>query len=426
MELNGATTFAGGSYTGAGLIQFNGATTVNANTTIATGRVDLDGAAENTQVTLNDAALVLNVAGIDTANSLFNSTLNATGVNARLEVNLTNPLAGWRLGSAGILNLSTPAPVGNPSLMLDGSDVSVEGRINATGRVRIGANAFVSGRIHTMTSATDVHFAGNGVSVVLNTAIVDGTGDITIDNGAKMYWQDNSNIGVDVENSGRLEVGAKSTEVGLDLTEAGNATVSGNFSQTDTGVFGVELGGLVQANEFDVLNITGTARLEGTLEVELINGFVPDVGNMFQILTAGSVIGTFNPVVAFDGANLFDVDVSVLYSATDVVVHIDDLALLGDYNQNGIVDAADYALWRDTNGDIGKDLAADGNENGMVDAADYDVWRAHFGNTANLGGGAYLPDTAAVPEPATWLWFAVVLLLGFPLRINNALRWNRS
>ena len=92
LELNGATTFQGGSYTGPGLIQFNGATTVNANTTIATGRVDLDGAAENTQVTLNDAALVLNVAGVDAANSLFNGTLNATGTNARLDVNLTNPL----------------------------------------------------------------------------------------------------------------------------------------------------------------------------------------------------------------------------------------------------------------------------------------------------------------------------------------------
>ena len=151
------------------------------------------------------------------------------------------------------------------------------------------------------------------------------------------------------------------------MTEAGNATISGNFSQTDTGVFGVELGGLVQANEFDVLNVTGTARLGGTLEVELIDGFVPDIGNMFQILTAGSVIDTFESVVAFDAANLFDLDVTVLYSATDVVVQIDDLALFGDYNQNGIVDAADYALWRDTLGEMGMDLAADGNENGQVD-----------------------------------------------------------
>ena len=170
--------------------------------------------------------------------------------------------------------------------------------------MRLGANVFVSGRVQTMTNSTDVHFAGSGISLVFNTAVIDGNGSITIDNGAQMHLEDNSNIGVDVENSGRLEVGARPTEVGLDLTEAANATIRGNFSQSDTGVFGVELGGLVQADEFDVLNITGTARLGGTLEVELIDGFVPAIGNMFQILTAGSVIGTFDSVVAFDARQL--------------------------------------------------------------------------------------------------------------------------
>ena len=98
---------------------------------------------------------------------------------------------------------------------------------------------------------------------------------------------------------------------------------------------------------------------------------------------------------------MFDLDVSVLYSATDVVVQIDDLLLSGDYNQNGIVDAADYSLWRDTLGEMGMDLAADGNENGQVDDADYGVWRAHFGNTAKLGGGAFVgvSGTIGVPEP---------------------------
>ena len=166
-------------------------------------------------------------------------------------------------------------------------------------------------------------------------------------------------------------------------------------------MFGVELGGLVQADEFDVLNITGTARLDGTLEVELIDGFVPNVGNMFQILTAGSVIDTFESVIAFDGANLFDLDVSVLYSATDVVVQIDDLALSGDYNQNGIVDAADYSLWRDTLGEMGMDLAADGNENGQVDApttASGAPTSATPPNSAAERLSVFL-DTTGVPEP---------------------------
>jgi hypothetical protein len=42
----------------------------------------------------------------------------------------------------------------------------------------------------------------------------------------------------------------------------------------------------------------------------------------------------------------------------------------GDYNGNGIVDAADYTVWRDSLGQTGTGLAADGDGNGVVDQAD--------------------------------------------------------
>jgi hypothetical protein len=424
LELNGATTFAGGSYTGAGLMQFNASTTVNADSTIGTSRVDLDGTTENTPIALNNAALTLNVDGLDATNSIFNGTLNATGLLARLVVNLNNTAATWRLGSTGVLNFDSPAPAGSPALMLDGSDVSVEGRINATGRVRLGANVSLIGRLQTMSSSTDVHFGGGGLNLVFNSTTIDGAGDITIDNGTQLNLQDNANVGVDVENAGRLEVGFLATEVGLDLTEPGNATIRGNFSQTENGTFGVELGGLVQADGFDVLNITGTARLGGTLEVELIDGFVPAIGDMFQILTAASVVGTFDPVIAFDAMNLFGLDVSVLYSAVDVVVRIDDLFLLGDYNTNGVVDAADYILWRDTLGSMGMDLAADGNGNGTIDPGDYDVWRSHFGNTSGgngSGANSGLASNASLPEPPTLVVAAIFGIIG-PMRRTVRLR----
>jgi hypothetical protein len=58
----------------------------------------------------------------------------------------------------------------------------------------------------------------------------------------------------------------------------------------------------------------------------------------------------------------------------------------GDYNQNGVVDAADYVVWRKT------DNTPDG----------YNTWRSHFGQTAGSG-------SVPVPEPATLvlLMFAV-------------------
>ncbi|HEX2473433.1 MAG TPA: hypothetical protein VHK01_01730, partial [Lacipirellulaceae bacterium] len=86
-------------------------------------------------------------------------------------------------------------------------------------------------------------------------------------------------------------------------------------------------------------------------------------------------------------------------SQTDFIVlsiDIPEPTLPGDYNQNGVVDAADYVVWRNTFGERGLGLAADGNGNNKIDAGDYDVWRAHFGSTADL-------LSTRVPEPSALL-----------------------
>jgi len=72
----------------------------------------------------------------------------------------------------------------------------------------------------------------------------------------------------------------------------------------------------------------------------------------------------------------------------------------GDYNGNGLVDAADYVLWRATLDQPVATLGdgADGNANGTIDAGDYDFWRARFGST--VPGFATVGGTRAVPEPA--------------------------
>jgi hypothetical protein len=70
--------------------------------------------------------------------------------------------------------------------------------------------------------------------------------------------------------------------------------------------------------------------------------------------------------------------------------------LAGDYNSNGTVDAADYALWRKYN-NTSTTLANDPTPG--TDATDYDVWRAHFGQPP--GNGAAVNANAAVPEPTT-------------------------
>ena len=87
----------------------------------------------------------------------------------------------------------------------------------------------------------------------------------------------------------------------------------------------------------------------------------------------------------------------------------------GDFDRNGMVDTADYTLWRKTENMTGT-LAADANGNGVVDSADYFIWRANFGKSS-LASNALLTDASyssvGVPEPASVTLFAAGVAISF-------------
>lgn len=95
-------------------------------------------------------------------------------------------------------------------------------------------------------------------------------------------------------------------------------------------------------------------------------------------------------------------------------IYIDDISaalvsspnLMGDYNGNGVVDAADYVVWRDSLGATGAGLAADANGDNLVSQADYEIWQANFGDTIESSAGA--GSASAVPEPSS----AAMVVLG--------------
>ncbi len=68
---------------------------------------------------------------------------------------------------------------------------------------------------------------------------------------------------------------------------------------------------------------------------------------------------------------------------TRIVYNVDigavEREILGDYNGDGSVDAADYTVWRNDEGSTTR-LVADGDGSGKVDANDYEVWKNHYGN----------------------------------------------
>jgi len=190
--------------------------------------------------------------------------------------------------------------------------------------------------------------------------------------------------------------------------------VNGSYSQF-SGVLEIELGGEEAGSEFDRLEIDGSASLGGVLQVVLVDDFEPQPGQTFEFLTAdGGVSEAF-----------VDIALPVLSTGMwQTVFGSTSAALLvtieGDYNGNGIVDAADYTVWRDLLGnDVVAGTSADGDFDGQVTADDYDIWLAHFGETV-AGAGASAANAGSVPEPA-----AMILAIGGILAIAATRRPTR-
>jgi hypothetical protein len=70
--------------------------------------------------------------------------------------------------------------------------------------------------------------------------------------------------------------------------------------------------------------------------------------------------------------------------------------LPGDYNENQVVDAADYVMWRDRLGGGGASPTLPNDSTPGIGQDDYDRWRTNFGRTSGPGAA----NGAAVPEPA--------------------------
>jgi hypothetical protein len=82
-------------------------------------------------------------------------------------------------------------------------------------------------------------------------------------------------------------------------------------------------------------------------------------------------------------------------------------AVIGDYNGNLTVGPEDYVKWKDDYGKwVAKGGGADGNGDGIVNAADYTVWRNALGGP-NEGGGSALNN---VPEPSAVLLVCVTAI----------------
>src|SRR5437764_10298245 len=72
--------------------------------------------------------------------------------------------------------------------------------------------------------------------------------------------------------------------------------------------------------------------------------------------------------------------------------------VLGDINNDGIVDIRDYGVWRQNFGATDCGNPADLNGDCIVDIRDYGIWRQNFGQT---GPTVTATPAATVPSTAT-------------------------
>jgi hypothetical protein len=134
------------------------------------------------------------------------------------------------------------------------------------------------------------------------------------------------------------------------------------------------------------LNTGGTKTVNAGQTAATMTGLFKTAGSMQDLIFQFRVPGTGEGTGILNGV--------VRYVPFNAGV------LIGDYNSNGTVDAADYTLWRNRVGQPGNQLPNrdPANGSGAIDGSDYLSWKRNFGSTMGAGSTA----STSVPEPSSF------------------------
>ena len=89
--------------------------------------------------------------------------------------------------------------------------------------------------------------------------------------------------------------GPATITAGDSKNKAGQLSMS-HYSQGATCSLNIQIGGTTVGTQYSQLAVDGAVLLDGTLNVNLIGGFVPAVGNTFTIITGSAFFGQFSTV----------------------------------------------------------------------------------------------------------------------------------
>ncbi len=191
-----------------------------------------------------------------------------------------------------------------------GSTLAISyGSFTNSGTVNIGSSSDTSGSLFQMVGSNDyVQTAGTTtLGSAYSTLAVQSGQSVNIEGG---LLQGFGTIQGNLINSGTVHPG----------DGPGTLTVTGNYTQNSGGVLDIAIGGLTPGSQYGVLSVTGSASLDGTLDISLLNGFTPTSGDTFVILTSSDLNGMFTDSTIQIGNVTFDVEYSPAGYANDVVL----------------------------------------------------------------------------------------------------------
>jgi fibronectin-binding autotransporter adhesin len=277
----------------------------------------------------NDGTVAVNIGTVSLANagSFVHSGTFEASAGAVLNVNGGTQQMDSTITGAGRFSISAGAVVLNdsvdiPALTYSGGTLTINGPIHLADSLRAEAATVA---INLNTAAT---IPTGSIWWLRNSGGIAGTGSI-VNNGqfGKLNSSSTATVSVPFSNAGLLTADAGTLVLtrpfehlasatiagtaGLTITAdsvtawdgaigprgatggaTGQLTINGVFTQGATAPINLEIGGLTVGTNYDRLNLTSQALLNGPINVALINGFVPASGNQFTIMTypAGTIL----------------------------------------------------------------------------------------------------------------------------------------
>ncbi len=363
LSFSGATTW-NGTVTFNGRASQDADATVTGPTIITAGAFDMDGNSGGANWVIGNS-LIINATTVDESqngNGFDGVMTIAGGFASRLTMNLTTPDYWY---SSNVLNLS--GVLNLPTTRIEGSPLNVLGTINITGSVQITADTQLgNGAALTFTTPTS-ELRLSGASTVVNNVVFSGQGSLHNLPSGNMFLYTQSNLSqASLINDGSMFVSNFESYASVH-----------KFTQTATGSWDVQIGGDNPGVLNDVLRVTGApSTINGVVNVELTENnnvqFLPTIGQTFLFLdTRFGVTGTFtnSPVTITQNGTI--VEWSFVYTPTQVFLRAESVTprCPADFNQDGVVDFFDYLDFVDAFS--AESMSADFNHDGVIDFFDY-------------------------------------------------------